>query len=245
MVRYSKTVIKNEVFRSLPYRSDNALKAFLMKMMINDLKADDPGIKKAPNLSDVYAALMNDETVDKKAVKLGGVSSSWVFGKGTPGSLTFRLSPSYRLYAEKQGDRLQLLLNEGVRDCEYVRHHTAEDIAAWMVRQKEKLNGYMDEWEEMIKEAAKKVKSDRLAFLAIEAIFVNAMRDYPGLKYEIFEQKRRARIKVRIPNTNLGVCIDGWWGTYKQRLPGQIETLKQVIAFHSNYPIKTFFTFRR
>ena len=120
----------------------------------------------------------------------------------------------------------------------------AANVVIWVIRQKQNLDLYLQEWEELFKETAKKQKKEHMAFLAIKAIFTEAMRDYPKLKYEIVEQQRKARIKVEIPNSNLGVCIDGWWKSYQQRLPQQIESLKLLIDTHRNSAIKTFFTTR-
>ena len=122
-----------------------------------------------------------------------------------------------------------------------LKSYRAEDIALWMIRQKQKLNEYIEGWDAVLEIACKKAKLNRIAFLGIQAIFNNAMKDYPQVKYVIVEQKRRARIRVRVPNTNLGVYIDAWWGSYKEKLPKQIESLKMLLAAHRKSSIKTFF----
>jgi hypothetical protein len=43
----------------------------------------------------------------------------------------------------------------------------------------------------------------------------------------------------------LGVYIDGWWGSYKQKLPEQIAGLKQLIKTHQNNPVKKFYITKR
>ena len=69
------------------------------------------------------------------------------------------------------------------------------------------------------------------------------MKEYPRVKYEIIEQKRRARIKVMIPNTHLGVNIDAWWGSYKESLPKQIESLKLLLKAHKKSNLTNFFVY--
>jgi hypothetical protein len=80
-----------------------------------------------------------------------------------------------------------------------------------------------------------------MAFLGIRAIFTEAMKDYPRIKFAVVEQKRRAKIMVQIPDTNLGVYIYAWWGSYKKQLPEQIESLKQLIRVHRKSTIKNFY----
>ena len=91
----------------------------------------------------------------------------------------------------------------------------------------------MAEWESVLSRASKKCKGNRMAVLAIKAIFTEAMKDYPALKYDFVEQKRRMRIMVKLPNSRLGVAIDAWWGSYKKTLPSQIENLKTLIEVHN------------
>jgi hypothetical protein len=110
-----------------------------------------------------------------------------------------------------------------------------------MIRQKQKLQEYIDSWDAVLETACKKAKLDRMAFLGIRAIFTEAMKDYPQIKYVIIEQKRRARIRVNIPNTDLGVYIDAWWGSYKKNLPQQIESLKMLLEAHRKSCLKSFY----
>jgi hypothetical protein len=91
----------------------------------------------------------------------------------------------------------------------------------------------------------KKLKIDHMAFLGIRAIFTEAMKDYPRIKFAVVEQKRRAKIMVQIPDTNLGVYIYAWWGSYKKQLPPQIESLKQLLDAHRKTCLKNFFISRR
>jgi hypothetical protein len=102
----------------------------------------------------------------------------------------------------------------------------------------------MEGWDAVLSQACKKAKSNRMAFLGIRAMITEAMQDYPRVKYQIIEQKRRARIKVMIPNTHLGVYLDGWWGSYRDSLPRQIESLKQILDVHSRSTLTNFFVYR-
>jgi hypothetical protein len=126
----------------------------------------------------------------------------------------------------------------------YLRNYRIEDIVKWIIRQKVNFDTYLNEWETVIKTISKKVKTNNLALLAIKATFSDAMKDYPNIKYMFIEQKRRVRIKVHLPNNKLGLYIDAWWGSYKQRLPEQIEELKLLIEAHSKTQLKDFFVIR-
>ena len=101
----------------------------------------------------------------------------------------------------------------------------------------------MESWGTVLDKACEKVKSKRMACLAIRAIFNEAMKDYPHVKYEFIEQKRRARIKVMIPNTHLGVYLDAWWGSYRESLPKQIKSLQLIIEAHSKSTLTNFFVY--
>jgi hypothetical protein len=125
-----------------------------------------------------------------------------------------------------------------------LRNYRVEDIAKWIIRQKVNFDTYLNEWETVIKTISKKVKTNNLALLAIKATFSDAMKDYPNIKYTFIEQKRRVRIKVHLPNNKLGLYVDAWWGSYKQRLPEQIEELKLLIDVHSKTQLKDFFVIR-
>ena len=103
----------------------------------------------------------------------------------------------------------------------------------WLIRQKENLESYLNDLETCLNDAAKKRKERRMTVLSIESIFKDSMKDYPDLEYEFIEQKKRLRIKVRMPNSKLGVILDAWWGSYQKKLPKEIEDLKTLIEAHS------------
>ena len=90
------------------------------------------------------------------------------------------------------------------------------------------------------KERSDKGSTRVLPDVAIERIY-QLKKDYPRLKYVIVEQKRRARIRVKIPNTDVGVYIDAWWGSYEEKLPPQIESLKLLLDAHRKSCLKNFF----
>ena len=125
----------------------------------------------------------------------------------------------------------------------FLKSYRAVDVALWMIRQKQNLGTYLESWGAVLDNACKKAKSNRMAYLGIRAIFTEAMKEYPHVKYVFVEQKRRVRIRVKIPDTHLGVYIDAWWGSYKERLPKQIESLKQILDVHSKSNIKEFFVY--
>jgi hypothetical protein len=156
-----------------------------------------------------------------------------------------KLSPACTLFAEQSYDSLQVNINGKNLTVMYLKYYRPEDVALWMIRQKQKLDTYMKDWDDVLAIAYKKVKIDHMAYLGIKAIFTDAMKDYPRLKFTVMEQKRRAKIIVRIPDTNLGVYIYAWWGSYKKQLPPQIESLKQLLDAHRKTCLKNFFISRR
>jgi hypothetical protein len=139
---------------------------------------------------------------------------------------------------------LHVTINEKFLHSIYLKSYRAEDVALWLIRQKQHLDQYMAGWDAVLSQACKKAKSNRMAFLGIRAMITEAMKDYPRVKYQIIEQKRRARIKVMIPNTHLGVYLDAWWGSYRDSLPRQIESLKQILDVHSRSTLTNFFVYR-
>jgi uncharacterized protein with HEPN domain len=158
--------------------------------------------------------------------------------------LVVKLSPTCTLYAEKSYASLQVTINEKNMTSIYLKSYKAEDVALWMIRQKRHLEKYMEGWDAVLSQACKKAKSNRMAFLAIRVIFTEAMKDYPRIKYAIVEQKQRAKIMVKIPHTHLGVTLYAWWSSYREELPKQIESLKQIIDTHSKSNITNFFIYR-
>lgn len=147
--------------------------------------------------------------------------------------LLVRLSPEITLNLIKEHGSLYATINENIETCMHISNQDATDVAMWIIRQKENLEAYLNDWETCLNDAAKKNKEQRMATLAIKSIFKDAMKDYPDLEYEFIEQQKRLRIKVRMPNSKLGVILDAWWGSYQKKLPKEIEDLKTLIEAHS------------
>ena len=213
---YTKAQINNNISKLLEEgkSNDDALHFFLKMKMVNDLGPERPFITKAPSPAEVKIHLLGYDDIPQDDVILELPNQA----KNNTQRLVFKLSPAYALYVEK-----------------------VPDIALWMIRQRHKLDKYIEEWDSVLDLACKKSKLDRMAFLKIRAIFTEAMKDYPRLKYVIVEQKRRARIRVKIPNTDVGVYIDAWWGSYEEKLPPQIESLKLLLDAHRKSCLKNFF----
>ena len=229
-MRYSKIQINNNIRRILEEgkSNDDALDFFLMMNMMNDLGTKRSFVVKGPSLSDVHMNLIGNNVIGKDDFKLKMASGK----KSMTQRLVVRLSPNCTLYVETNHCSLQVNINEKYMTTMYLKSYHAEDIAMWMIRQKINIDKYMEGWYEVLNKACKKAKGNRMALLAIKAIFTDAMKDYPDIKYEIIEQKRRARIRVTLPKGRLGVFLDAWWGSYKEKLPPQIESLKILIEAH-------------
>ena len=221
---YTKAQINNNISKLLEEgkSNDDALHFFLKMKMVNDLGPERPFITKAPSPAEVKIHLLGYDDIPQDDVILELPNQA----KNNTQRLVFKLSPAVN------GKNLTAM---------YLKTFRAADIALWMIRQRHKLDKYIEEWDTVLDLACKKSKLDRMAFLKIRAIFTEAMKDYPRLKYVIIEQKRRARIRVKIPNTDVGVYIDAWWGSYEEKLPPQIESLKLLLDAHRKSCLKNFF----
>ncbi len=236
---YSKREIINKVERCLAegMNNDDVLDIFLMMKMSNDL-GDKKCIKvNVTSLASVNMHLIGNGVIAEKDFLLKDMNA----GNQPEQSLDVRLSPSRTLRLVKTRYGLTGTLNNNPRGMQTLNHHDESEIALWIIRQKKNLESYLQEWESVLKSASKKMKNQRMASLAIKAIFSEAMKDSQGVKYLYIEQKRRIRIKVWFPNSKLGVIIDAWWGSYKQRLPQQIEDLKKLLEIHKDVKGITYF----
>ena len=240
-MQYTKVQINSNIRRVLENgrSNDDALDLYLKMNMENDLGPERPFIKKGPSPSDIHMNLIGNHVIDKDDFKLEVTKNS----KIPVQRLVVKLSPTCTLYAVTYHSSLHVTINEKILTSIYLKSYRAEDVALWLIRQKQHLDQYMAGWDAVLSQACKKAKSNRMAFLGIRAMITEAMQDYPRVKYQIIEQKRRARIKVMIPNTHLGVYLDGWWGSYRERLPKQMESLKQIIETHSKSTLKNFFVY--
>ena len=241
MMKYSKQVISNSILRYISEGINNGdiLDSFLMMKMSNDLDEEKSLGKKAPSVSELNNHLRKHEVMDAKDYEISGITYI-----GNP-RLMVRLSPSCTLYIENIRGILQVKVNDKSIAMLSIRMNKPEDVIQWIVRQKQNLESYTDEWNAIIKTASKKAKGNRMSLLAIKAIFSESMKGYPDLEYAFIEQKRRLRIRVKLPDSKLGVIIDAWWGSYKERLPEQIEDLKRLIEVHKTTRLKEFFVSHR
>lgn len=233
----TKAVMRNMIVDALSNGLEYGIikEKFLMMRMVRNFGEE--CYFGSPPLQDIYDNLLACDIIDNKDI------STEYSGHGrTVPRLNVRLSSAVCLHMGRTARGLSITVNESAPM--FINPGNATNVLMWVIRQKQNLNLYLQEWEELFKESAKTVKGKRMAFLAIQAIFTEAMKDYPQLRYEIVEQKRRARIKVKIPNSNLGVCLDGWWGKYKEQLPKQIESLKALIEVHRNSAIRTYTIYR-
>jgi hypothetical protein len=240
-VHYTKAQINNNISKLLEEGKSNdvAFDFFLMMNMVNDLGPERPFITKAPTPAEVRIHLLGNDAIDKDDVKLEMTNAKIPIQR-----LVVRLSSNCTLHAELSYNSLQVTVNGRNLTVMYLKYYRAEDIALWMIRQKQKLDEYIEAWDAVLAYACKKVKIDHMAFLGIRAIFTEAMKDYPRIKFAVIEQKRRAKIMVNIPNTDLGVYIYAWWGSYKKQLPEQIESLKVLLDAHRKSSLKNFFIHR-
>ena len=242
-MQYTKVQITNNIHKLLEEgkSNDDALDFFLKMNMMNDLGPERPFITNVPSPAEVRIYLLEYNEINKDDIKLEQPNGT----KRPTQRLVVKLSPNCTLYAEKVHNSLQVTINEKNLTVMYLKSYSAAVVALWMIRQKEKLEEYMAEWDVVLNIACKKAKLNRMAFLGIKAIFTEAMKDYPRLKYVVIEQKRRARIRVKIPNTDLGVYSDAWWGSYKEKLPKQIESLKLLLDAHRKSCLTNFFVHRK
>lgn len=240
-MQYTKSQINNNIRRALEdgRSNDEALDLYLRMCMENDLGPERPFTRKGPSPADVHMNLIGNEVIAKGDFKLEVTKKSNVPVQ----RLVVKLSPTCTLYAETSGWALQVTINNNFMTSIHLRSYWGKDVALWMIRQKRHLEQYMEGWDAVLGLACKKAKSNRIAFLGIRAMITEAMKDYPHVKYQIIEQKRRARIKVMIPNTNLGVYLDAWWGSFRERLPQQIESLKKILDVHRKSCLSNFFIY--
>ena len=241
-MEYSKQQINNNIARLLFEGKDNedALAFFLMMKMVNDLDEKSPYLYQKTTPKEIHLNLLGNGVIDEKDFHLERFN-----GLNFPyPRLIVRLSPTCTMQFEETTRNLYFSINEKKLACTHL-HHAAGDIALWIVRQKKNLETYLEEWVEVLRNASKKSMGNHMALLAIKAIFTEAAKQIPNISYEIIEQKRRARIRVRVLHTNLGMYLDAWWGSYKDTLPQQIESLKLLAEAHDKSIIKTFFAAHR
>ena len=231
MFVYTKEVINFQVETCLAWGFPNnkILELFLMMKMHNDMRERTPQFVSAPLPEEVYDNLIGNNVIAKQDIQLEKVDENAMRNQ----KLLVRLSPEITLDLIKKQGSLYATINENTETSMRMINQNATDVAMWLIRQKENLESYLNDLETCLNDAAKKNKEQRMATLAIKSIFKDAMKDYPDLEYEFIEQQKRLRIKVRMPNSKLGVILDAWWGSYQKKLPKEIEDLKTLIEAHS------------
>lgn len=137
--------------------------------------------------------------------------------------LTVKIHPSLTLTIENY-DRLTVTVNGCSKVKNWVCQLSAEETAQWMIRMKQNMPQYMEEWDKVLK----RIKRQRLAMSVINAIFVNTMKEYPKVRYTVRQQKKRAQIDVTLPN-GTSKAINVYWNSYMKSLPGKLNELKALI----------------
>lgn len=243
MTEYNKRSIYNKILKVLSENKNknDARDMFITAKMANDMTEEKSFFLLPPSISEINVHLLGNNVIDQADFSIQKISGN-IFTSDY--RLIIKISPICTLYLEKSHQCIKVKINDKNIATTALRNYRVEDIAKWIIRQKENFDTYLNEWESIIKIISKKVKTNNMALLAIKATFSDAMKDYPNIKYMYIEQKRRLRIKVNLPNNKLGLYIDAWWGSYKQRLPEQIEELKLLIEAHSKTQLKDFFVIR-
>lgn len=228
---YSKIFMRNTIIRAIIAGrcNDETRNQFLLMKIMNELYKEKQ-IKSSTKIS-VYDDLVYNGILTKDDFIVGCKKQN-IFLKKLVEGLNVTLSPTFYFHVEMIKYRLDIMINGKKAEETYIGLLQTEDIAMWIIQIKQNFHKYIQEWETTFCESAKKIKRNRMAFIAIKAMFQDAMKEYPEIKYEIIEQSRKTKIKVKIPNSNLEVCLDGWWNSYKNSLPKQIDELKALIDSH-------------
>lgn len=232
------TEFKNDLKRVC--NKDELKFQFLMRRMMYDLDSAFSESEEIPMPSSIYNYLKDDESFRSNDLILE--CGNRCMGMRKHETLTVVFSPWCKMVLENKHKALQMSLMDKLMTVYQIKYRNPEILAKWIVRQKQDFELYMTEWNNIVDAVAKKDKTNRMALLAIKAIFKEAMKDCPMVKYDLIEQSRRVRIRVEIPNSNLGVNIYAYYGSYKKRLPEQIESLKQLLDTHGNICLNKFFT---
>lgn len=239
MDKFTKT-LKTKYTKLLDSGRDNATfrDLFIWEKMKHDLPCADESCTAAPRPTDIYFHLIEDDTIDNDAFCLERTKKLFHVTE----RLTVQLSPLHQLVLEPTSTSLSISLNND-STARPVRISEASDIAAWIVHQKSNFDTYLAEWESILCDVAKKAKTRRLVVQAVKALATEALRPYPNVTFEVFEQSRRVKLMVRFLNSNLGLNIYAYYGSYKKTLPPQLEDLKRITEVLSHNVHKTFFTY--
>jgi hypothetical protein len=125
--------------------------------MENDLGPERPFIKKGPSPSDIHMNLIGNHVIDKDDFKLEVTKKA----KIPVQRLVVKLSPTCTLYAETYHYSMHVTINEKILTSIYLKSYRAEDVALWLIRQKQHFEQYMEGWDAVLSQACKKAKSNR------------------------------------------------------------------------------------
>lgn len=192
------------------------------------------------DLSIVYNTLLSSGKFGKQELTL---KTDLYSRRNQPFSVI--LAPGHKLDIESRYETNIITYNDNLRSRMYLSHNKPEQIALWIIALKDNIGECLEAWDYVSKEALKVVKSNNINTVTIKALFAEAMKDYPELEYEVVEQKRRLRFRVRIPDTRLCVMIDAWWKSYNKTLPQSIADLKTLIETINSSSIKEFHITRK
>lgn len=227
----------------LGVNEENLRCQYLMTRMRFDMRDYYDEECRVPKPSDIYTLLSDDKRVDNSRLHLKRSKKLLkIFSNET---LLVTLSPSCQLKFEEMSGSLQASINDEKSSITQFVHSSPSILAEWIARQIQHYDEYMDEWKTICAAVAKKAKTKRMTVLAIKAIVKEKMKEFPHINYLIFEQARRVKVCVRIPNTNLGVNIFAYHASYKQKLPEQFDNLRHLIEAHSTNSLSSFFTFSK
>lgn len=216
---------------------DEALNSYLLMIVNKGLGENRNWGKKTPLLQEIYDAISNDPAFARIDIEIKKQDSS----KYISPTLSITLASGFVINICNRYGSLQAHINNSTRTALGLGGFGIEQISQWLITLKKNALGYVNEFNDILKEAYKKIKGNRMHILAIKAIFRNAMKEYPDLKYGFVEQKRRVRINVQLPNCRLGVHLDAWFGSYKERLPQQITELKKLVDVHSKTTLTDYY----
>lgn len=212
---------------------------FVWEMMEHDLPQAQDANRIVPRTRYIYNHLNEDKRINKNDIIL---DKSFFKDK----VFRVKLSSMYKLKLhEKLFGNLEISLNESSTMLRQVRFMDEKNLAEWIVRQKQNLDAYMAEWESVVSDVAKKAKTRRLVVQAVKAIATEALRPYSNVQFDVFEQSRRVRLMVRFLNCNLGINLYAYYGSYKKKLPPQLDDLKRIVEVLSHNVHKTFFTYSK
>lgn len=212
---------------------------FVWELMTHELPQPKTDKSFVPRPANIYGCLLDDERID---------NNSFCFERRKKllrciETLTVEIAPMYHVELENTEEALVVSFRANETSTWQVRFVDAAELAEWIIRQKLNLETYLTEWENVVSDAAKKAKTRRLVVQAVKALATETLRPYPNVKYDIFEQSRRVKLMVRFLNSNLGLNIYAYYGSYKKTLPPQLEDLKRIIEVLSHNAHKTFFTY--